>query len=139
MSKRSVLDLLDDEKGIDEINVKDIIKEKKLKKKPAATVTATTVSSAEEVGECACEGSILDEIMSFTDDSADKFQKTVQISPDVGIGITSNYFSIFRISKKNGKFEISNYQFSIKNSVIPNLIQALRKIYRSASDKKNNI
>ena len=130
MSKRSIIEtLLDDD--FEEIDPKDLVKEKKLKKKPTTTVTQVVgdVASGSTVG-------IFDEIMTFNDDQSEKLEKTIQISQTEGIGVTANTIYLLRITKKNGYPEISSFQFSIKNAVIPNLINALRNIYRTVNSEK---
>jgi hypothetical protein len=135
MSKRSVMDLLSDVEANDELDPKEVLREKKLKKKPTSTSKPPKpVDTLDEAG--TSSGVVFDEIMSFSDEIGEKFTKTIQIAPTIGIGITSNNFSLFRVTSKNGKQEISSYQFTIKNAVIPNMIQALRKIYRINLEKK---
>jgi len=134
MAKRSAKELetfLEDD-DVDEVDPREIVKEKKMKTKKT---TVTPVEDAADTDTAGTSSSIFDEIMVFNDEQ-DKFQKTIQISPTEGIGLTSNYISLFRISKKNGKEEISAYQFNIKNSVIPNLLIALRKIIKFNNEKK---
>jgi hypothetical protein len=135
MAKRSSkeMDAIFEDDEFEEMDPKEIVKEKRLKKKPT-----TVIQQAEQIADEAAgtSSSIFDEILTFSEEQQDKFQKTIQISQTEGIGVTANYVSLLRISKKNGKNEISNYQFTMKNSVIPNLIIALRKVMRYHNENK---
>jgi hypothetical protein len=134
MSKRTINELESFDDDVEDLDLKEIVKEKKLKKK---TTTATQAETVDGDGAgTSGTSTIFDEIMTFDDDPTDKFQKTIQISSTEGIGVNSNNISLLRITKKNGKPEISNFQFTIKNSVIPNLIMALRKVMRFNAEKK---
>jgi hypothetical protein len=115
MSKRNFDEIEDDE-----IDVSDVLREKKSKKKPC---------NEQE------KAFSFDEVLEYKDDN-EKFLKTVQIGSAEGIGLTNNSLVIFRFIKKEGKIEISNYQFNLKIGVISNLIQALEKFQKIIKNKK---
>jgi hypothetical protein len=115
MPKRSIID--EDSDGPFE-DPKDIIKEKKLKKKK---IEEPQPSTSKEVLS-------FDEVLKYKEDPAEKFTRMIRLSKTDGIGMTNNSFAIFRIIEKDKVETISNYQFTMKYSVIPNLIQALEKI-----------
>jgi hypothetical protein len=119
MSKRQFTD--DDIEDIEELDPMDVIKEKKVKKK--------TITNDEE------KGFVFDEVLDFKDNQ-EKFIKTMQIGSNEGIGLTNDNITFFRFTKKENKIEISKYQFNMRNTVIPYLLQALLEMQKINNKNK---
>ena len=131
--------LFEDEDPAEIIKEKQLAKKKKVavdsakKKKTTALNKKTSAADNDDDKPSSSTGIskiAFDEVLQFKEDPAEKFDKIYRLSTDTGVGICSNSVALFKIYTKNKEEQISSYQFNVKNNVIPNLIEGLRKVLK---------